>query len=105
MQILELLVQQLNTNLVHKAITLSVNDDAKKWISRRRWSTAATVPVPCAARSSATSRTRSQRRLIAGQIAQRPAFLEVYLGNDQLHYRPVAQEGDEQLEGAALSLA
>ena len=32
MQILELLVQQLNTNLVHKAITISVNDDAKRWI-------------------------------------------------------------------------
>ena len=32
MQILELLVQQLNTNLVHKAITLSVNDEAKRWI-------------------------------------------------------------------------
>ncbi len=32
MQILELLVQQLNTNLVHKAITISVNDDAKRYI-------------------------------------------------------------------------
>src|SRR5260370_35187295 len=32
MQILELLVQQLNANLVHKAITISVTDDAKKWI-------------------------------------------------------------------------
>ncbi len=32
MQILELLVQQLNANLVHKAITISVTDDAKQWI-------------------------------------------------------------------------
>src|ERR1700685_4089240 len=32
MQILELLVQQLNTTLVHKAITISVQDDAKRWI-------------------------------------------------------------------------
>ncbi len=32
MQILELLVQQLNTNLVHKAITISVTDEAKQWI-------------------------------------------------------------------------
>ena len=32
MQILELLVQSLNTNLVHKAITISVTDEAKKWI-------------------------------------------------------------------------
>src|ERR1035438_3108773 len=32
MQIMELLVQQLNVNLVHKSITLSVTDDAKQWI-------------------------------------------------------------------------
>src|SRR5476649_1902421 len=31
-QILDLLVQQLNTNLAQKAITLSVQDDAKRWI-------------------------------------------------------------------------
>src|SRR5471030_1399283 len=31
-QILELLVQQLNVNLVHKAITISVTDEAKRWI-------------------------------------------------------------------------
>ena len=31
-QILELLVQQLNANLIQKAITLSVTEDAKKWI-------------------------------------------------------------------------
>ena len=32
MQILELLVQGLNVNLVHKAITISVTDEAKRWI-------------------------------------------------------------------------
>ena len=31
-QIVELLVQQLNANLAQKAITISVTDDAKKWI-------------------------------------------------------------------------
>src|SRR5205807_721269 len=31
-QILELLVQQLNTNLAQRHITISVNEDAKKWI-------------------------------------------------------------------------
>src|SRR5471030_1619556 len=32
MQILELLVQGLNVHLVHKAITISVTDEAKRWI-------------------------------------------------------------------------
>jgi ATP-dependent Clp protease ATP-binding subunit ClpC len=30
--------------------------------------------------------------LIAGQIQQRPAFLEVYLENNQLFYRPVSAD-------------
>jgi ATP-dependent Clp protease ATP-binding subunit ClpC len=33
--------------------------------------------------------------LIAGGISQRPAFLEVYLENNQLFYRPVVQDGEE----------
>src|SRR3954470_19064493 len=32
MQIMELMVQQMNTNLAHKSITLSVTDEAKQWI-------------------------------------------------------------------------
>ena len=31
-QIVELLVQQLNANLAQKAITISVTEEAKKWI-------------------------------------------------------------------------
>jgi ATP-dependent Clp protease ATP-binding subunit ClpC len=40
--------------------------------------------------------------LIAGGIAERPAFLEVYLENNQLFYRPVGQEGVEKSEGVLL---
>src|SRR5258708_37221877 len=35
MQILELLVQQLMANLVHKTITISVTDEAKKWLIQK----------------------------------------------------------------------
>jgi len=37
--------------------------------------------------------------LIQGTFAQRPAFIEVYLDNDQLFYRPV---GEEKTEGVLL---
>jgi ATP-dependent Clp protease ATP-binding subunit ClpC len=37
--------------------------------------------------------------LIQGQITTRPAFLEVYLENDRLFYRPV---GEEKQEGVLL---
>ena len=63
MQILELLVQQLNTNLVHKAITISVTDDAKKWILEKTLvGPHATARVLCAARCSGTSKIRCRRR-------------------------------------------
>jgi ATP-dependent Clp protease ATP-binding subunit ClpC len=41
--------------------------------------------------------------LIAGQINERPAFLEVYLDSNQLFYRPVAADGEEKLAGLALT--
>jgi len=42
--------------------------------------------------------------LIAGGIAQRPAFLEVYLDNNQLFYRPLSSDGEEKVGGLALSV-
>jgi ATP-dependent Clp protease ATP-binding subunit ClpC len=94
MQIVELLVQQLNTNLAQKAITISVTDDAKKWILDK------TLVGP-QLRGAAIARALQRyvedplsEALIAGNITQRPAFLEVYLDANQLFYRPVsADEG------------
>jgi ATP-dependent Clp protease ATP-binding subunit ClpC len=88
MQIMELLVQQLNANLVHKAITISVTDDAKQWILAK------------------TSAEPLSEALIAGGIVQRPAFLEVYMDNNQLYYRSVSPDGadgDEKVDGLALT--
>jgi ATP-dependent Clp protease ATP-binding subunit ClpC len=103
MQILELLVQQLNVNLVHKAITISVHDDAKRWILEKT-----VVDRNYGARPLRRALQRFiedplSEALIAGQIAERPAFLEVYLENNQLFYRPVSAEGEEKLAGLALS--
>ncbi len=104
MQILELLVQNLNANLVHKAITISVNDEAKKWILDKTLVDRTYGARPLRRALQRYVEDPLSEALIAGQITQRPAFLEVYLGADQLFYRPVAQEGEEHLEGAALSL-
>src|SRR6201990_2610243 len=103
MQILELLVQQLNVNLVHKAITISVHDDAKRWILEKT-----VVDRNYGARPLRRALQRFiedplSEALIAGQIAERPAFLEVYLENNQLFYRPVSTEGEEKRAGLALS--
>jgi ATP-dependent Clp protease ATP-binding subunit ClpC len=39
--------------------------------------------------------------LIAGQIPERPAFLEVYLDANQLFYRPVSSDESASEEKAA----
>ena len=63
MQILELLVQQLNTNLVHKAITIIVTDDAKQWILEKTADGPdAMVRGLCGGRCSGSSRIRCRRR-------------------------------------------
>jgi ATP-dependent Clp protease ATP-binding subunit ClpC len=40
--------------------------------------------------------------LIAGGIPSRPAFLEVYLENNQLFYRPVSEVGEDKSTGILL---
>ena len=56
MQIVELLVQQLNANLVQKAITISVTDDAKKWILEKTLVGAQLRGAAVAARAAAVRR-------------------------------------------------
>jgi ATP-dependent Clp protease ATP-binding subunit ClpC len=106
MQIIELLVQQLNTNLVHKAITLSVTDDAKQWILEKTSSERSYGARPLRRALQRFVEDPLSEALIAGGIAQRPAFLEVYLENNQLFYRSISADGgdgDEKVAGLALT--
>ncbi len=104
-QILELLVQSLNTNLVQKAITISVTDDAKKWILEKTLVDRSYGARPLRRALQRYVEDPLSEALIAGHISERPAFLEVYLENNQLYYRPVSQEAEEgatPLEGSLL---
>ena len=107
MQIMELLIQQLNTNLVHKAITLSVTDDAKQWILEKTSSERNYGARPLRRALQRFVEDPLSEALIAGGIAQRPAFLEVYLENNQLFYRPISADGsadgDDKVAGLALT--
>jgi len=102
MQILELLVQQLNTNLVHKAITISVNDDAKRYILAKTASERTYGARPLRRALQRFVEDPLSEALIAGGIKERPAFLEVYLENNQLFYRPIS-ESEEKASGLALT--
>ena len=101
-QILELLVQQLNTNLAQKAITISVTDEAKKWILEKTVVDRTYGARPLRRAIQRYVEDPLSEALIAGQITDRPAFIEVYLDNNQLFYRPVGKEGELKTEGALL---
>ena len=103
MQILELLVQQLNTNLVHKAITISVNDDAKRYILAKTASDRTYGARPLRRALQRFVEDPLSDALIAGGIKERPAFLEVYLDNNQLFYRPINSDTEEKAAGMALT--
>jgi ATP-dependent Clp protease ATP-binding subunit ClpC len=103
MQILELLVQQLNVNLVHKSITISVTDEAKKWIIEKTASDRTYGARPLRRALQRFVEDPLSEALIGGGIVQRPAFLEVYMENNALFYRPIAADGEEKMSGLALT--
>src|SRR6266700_493045 len=100
-QIVELLVQQLNTNLAQKAITISVTEEAKKWILDKTLSDRSYGARPLRRALQRYVADPLSEALIAGQITARPAFLEVYLDTNQLFYRPVSADETGTEEKAA----
>jgi len=103
-QIVELMVQQLNANLAQRAITISVTDEAKKWILEKTMVDRSYGARPLRRALQRYVEDPLSEALIAGQITDRPAFLEVYLENNQLFYRPVSpdESGEEKAAGILL---
>src|SRR5438270_26939 len=98
-QIVELMIQQLNTNLAQKAITVTVNEEAKKWILEKTLTDRTYGARPLRRALQKHIEDPLSEALIQGSFNVRPAFLEVYLDNNQLFYRPV---GEEKQEGVLL---
>jgi ATP-dependent Clp protease ATP-binding subunit ClpC len=91
-QIVELLVQQLNANLAQKSITISVTEEAKKWILDKTLVDRSYGARPLRRALQRYVEDPLSEALIAGQIMARPAFLEVYLEANQLFYRPITAD-------------
>src|SRR3954463_12324376 len=100
-QIVELLVQQLNLNLAQKSITIAVTEEAKKWILDKTLGDRSYGARPLRRALQRYVEDPLSEALIAGQITDRPAFLEVYLNNNQLFYRPVSSDDTGSEEKAA----
>jgi ATP-dependent Clp protease ATP-binding subunit ClpC len=98
-QIVELMVQHLNTNLAQRSITVTVTEEARKWILDKTVVDRTYGARPLRRALQKYIEDPLSEALIQGTFAQRPAFIEVYLDKDQLFYRPV---GEEKTEGVLL---
>jgi hypothetical protein len=85
-------VQQLNANLAQKSITISVTEEAKKWILDKTLVDRSYGARPLRRALQRYVEDPLSEALIAGKITERPAFLEVYLDANQLFYRPVSAD-------------
>ena len=95
-------MQQLNANLAQKDRSrFSVNDDAKKWILDKTLVDRSYGARPLRRALQRYIEDPLSEALIAGQIQDRPAFLEVYLDANQLFYRPVSADETASEEKAA----
>jgi ATP-dependent Clp protease ATP-binding subunit ClpC len=98
-QIVELMVTQLNHNLAQRAITITVTEDARKWILEKTLTDRSYGARPLRRALQKYVEDPLSEALIQGSIKMRPAFVEVYLDNNQLFYREV---GEEKTDGALL---
>ncbi len=100
-QVIELLVQQINSNLVEREITITMTDEAKAWILEKTAADRSYGARPLRRALQRYVEDPLSDALIQGTINTRPAFIEVYLDGDGLFYRQVGQNL-EKMEGALL---
>ncbi len=79
-----------------------VTEDAKKWILEKTLVDRSYGARPLRRALQRYVEDPLSEALIAGGITERPAFLEVYLDNNQLFYRPVVKEGEDKAAGTLL---
>ena len=94
-QILELMVSQLNQNLAQKSITVTVTDEAKRWILNQTLGDRSYGARPLRRALQKYIEDPLSEALIQGTITTRPAFIEVFLEGDKLYYRPVDSKETE----------
>jgi ATP-dependent Clp protease ATP-binding subunit ClpC len=94
------MVNQLNANLAQKAITVTVADEAKKWILSQTLTDRSYGARPLRRALQKYIEDPLSEALIQGTITTRPAFIEVFLEDNKLFYRPV--DAEKSAEGVLL---
>ena len=88
-------VNLLNQNLAQKSITVTVTDEAKKWILNQTLGDRSYGARPLRRALQKYIEDPLSEALIQGTITTRPAFIEVFLDGEKLYYRPVDSEKTE----------
>src|SRR5438132_14175775 len=86
---LELMVSKMNQNLAQKSISVTVTDEAKKWVLSQTLSDRSYGARPLRRALQKYIEDPLSEALIQGTITTRPAFIEVFLEDNKLYYRPV----------------
>src|SRR6201984_2727067 len=94
-QIVELLLHQLNQHLAQRHITVTVTEEARKWILDKTMIDRTYGARPLRRALQRYVEDPLSEALIAGGITTRPAFIEVFLEDNKLFYRPVDSEKTE----------
>jgi len=94
------MVSLLNQNLAQKAITVTVTDEAKKWILNQTLGDRSYGARPLRRALQKYIEDPLSEALIQGTITTRPAFIEVFLEGNKLYYRPV--DAEKTAEGVLL---
>jgi len=89
------MVNQLNQNLAQKSITVTVADEAKKWILSQTLTDRSYGARPLRRALQKYIEDPLSEALIQGTITTRPAFIEVFLEGNKLFYRPVDSKENE----------
>src|SRR5262249_36717165 len=88
LQIIELLTTQMNQNLAHKNISLSLTPEAGRWILEKTCGDRSYGARPLRRALQKYVEDPLSEALIQGEIVP-PAALEVIVSNEQLYYRSV----------------
>ena len=86
----------MNANLAQQSITVTVTDEAKKWILNQTLTDRSYGARPLRRALQKYIEDPLSEALIQGTITTRPAFIEVFLDDNKLFYRPVDSEKTAQ---------
>jgi ATP-dependent Clp protease ATP-binding subunit ClpC len=92
-QVIQLMVGQINQSLSHKEITISLTEEAEKWVLEKTCKDRSYGARPLRRALQKYIEDPLSEALIQGGIS-RPAFLEVFLEGDGLYYRQVDSTGE-----------